>query len=177
MNMKDIRFKQFLLNESTAYLGQKVGAILTALQDINDNLDGMGARQVMRNAEGIVNQIRKVLHSDWNKRDEPVLKALQRSAVAIMKAIDEKDDLNDVLQGSASELEQALSNLGMPINQLGTPEGVEIPKENLRGGPKGNGTGDPIKPPKKQPQPPQPTQQPMPDQAGAATPPPPPGGM
>jgi hypothetical protein len=113
-----VKFKEFILNENKAYLGQKVGDILNALQDLNDNAEGMGTKYLVQSAEGVVNQIRRILHTDWSKQEEIGLKRLQKVAVAIMKAIEEKDDLEHILQSSQKELENMMGDLDVPINKL-----------------------------------------------------------
>lgn len=68
-----MRFKQFLLNENKAYLGQKVGDILTAVKEINDDSKTMGSRDLVRFSERVVNQIRRILHSNWSKEEKKFL--------------------------------------------------------------------------------------------------------
>lgn len=113
-----IRFKQFILNESQAYLGQKVGDILTAVQELNDDAPNMGSRDLIRFSERIVNQIRRVLHSNWPREEKKHLAVLQKVGVALMKAIEEKDDLQGVISSSNSMLEKLVSDLGVPIHKL-----------------------------------------------------------
>jgi hypothetical protein len=116
------KFKEFIINENKVYLGQKVGDILNALQDLNDNAKGMGTKYLVRSAEGIVNQIRRILHNQWSKQEEYPLKRLQKVAVAIMKAIEDKDDLEPILVSSAEELQDAMSDMDAPINKLPTAQ-------------------------------------------------------
>lgn len=118
----ELQFKDFLLNENKHYLGERMGDILSALHDLNQNVSAMGTRQQVNNAENISNQIRKILHGNWSKKNDKYLKSLQKVGVAIMRAIEEKDDLVNVLQGSASELEKTLGDMGVPINSLGTKD-------------------------------------------------------
>jgi hypothetical protein len=125
--MKNIRFREFLLTENTNFLGQRVGDVLSALQDLKDNTAGMGKRQATAASESIVNQIRTILHINWNKKDVKSLIHLQKVGVAISKAIEEKDDLDDVLASSIDELQKMTQKLGVPINKLGSPE--EAPNE------------------------------------------------
>ncbi len=53
-----MNFKEFLLNESEDFLAQKVGDILTAVQELVDGGKQVGARQLVRNTEVVVAQIR-----------------------------------------------------------------------------------------------------------------------
>lgn len=136
-----ISFKDYLLNENKAYLGQRIGDILAALQELEQNSKGMGTRQVVANAERAVNQIRRILHGNWSKKEDKYLKKLQTVGVALAKAIEEKDNLLDIIPSAVSELEQLSGNLGTPLHSLGAdtqdaesaptpPEGVGPPAEN-----------------------------------------------
>ena len=153
-----LRFKYFLLNEDTVYLAQRVGDILNALQELEQNSDAMGTRQMVRGAETVVNQIRRILHTAWPKQDEKYLKMLQKVGVGLMKAVDEKDDLPSVISSCSSEIQQIVSKLGEPTNQIATPEGKEAHDED-----KADQTSKEEKPDKQPPQPPQaPGQPPVP---------------
>ena len=128
-------FKWFLLNENSAYLGQKVGDIVNALTDLKDNAKGMGTRHLVKSAEGIVHQIRRILHSNWPKDQDKHLKLLQKVGVAIMKAIEEKDDLESIISSGADELQKLSGKMGMPINDIGVDPNQEKPQEdNPQGG-------------------------------------------
>ena len=81
------KFKQFLINEQSSYLGKRVGDVLTAMQDTQDHLPNLGARHLTKIAEDIVNQIRKILHGSWSPKNQNELKELQKIGVAIMKTI------------------------------------------------------------------------------------------
>lgn len=113
-----MRFKEFLLVEQRAYLGQKVGDILTATQELRDDSKHMGSRDLTRFSEKIVNQIRRILHSQWPREEKKHLMHLQKVGVAIMKAIEEKDDLSTVISSAASELETLSGKLGVPIHKM-----------------------------------------------------------
>ena len=151
-----MRFKEFLLNETSAYLGQKVGDVLTALHELRDDAANMGARDLTQYSQQIVNQIRRILHSSWPKEEKPHLVQLQKAAVAIMAAIDKKSDLPGTISAVASAVEKIVEDLGVPINKLA---GTETPKQ---GGDDGKGTGGPEKAqiqrqaPKEEAPPPQP---------------------
>lgn len=126
-----MKFQDFILNEDKAYLGQRLGDILNALQDLSDNCKGMGTRYLTISSERIVNQIRRVLHTNWPKQEEEILKSLQKIGVGIMKAIEEKDDLETVIHSATQELDQVLNGMNVPINKLATPpdKGEKSPKE------------------------------------------------
>lgn len=159
-----MRFKEFLLNEQQAYLGLKVGDILTAAQELRDDAKNMGSRDLTRFSQRIVNQIRRILHSNWPREEVKHLKVLQRVAVAIMKAIDEKEDLGSTISGAVSALEKLVSNLGVPINKLASSD---EPGDSDK-----TGTSSPEKSDKLSAPPPNPSTI---DNAGPASPPNPPG--
>lgn len=119
MNISKISFQNFLLNENKVYLGVKVGDILTAIQDLQQNSKSMGARQLAANCERIVNQIRRILHSNWSPKEEKHLLQLQKVGVALAKAVEEKDNLIEILPSVTSELEKISGRLGTPLNSLG----------------------------------------------------------
>lgn len=166
----NISFREFILNENKAYLGERLGTLLTALQELQQNSDGMGTRQVVANSERLVNQIRRILHGNWSRREEKYLKHLQIIGVALAKAIDEKDNLMDVIPSVTSELENLLSKMQVPVHSLGSEEQPEeedsegvAPPEEMDPQPK----QQPQAPQDQQQAPPQeqpPQEQPMPQQ-------------
>lgn len=125
----NMNFKDFMINENAAYLGERVGDILTALSELQQNLKGMGKRQTAQTAEGIVNQIRRLLHSSWKKEDIKNLVPLQKIGAAIMRSIEEKDDMETIIASSLDELQKLSEKLGQPLNNLGSPES-ESPQAN-----------------------------------------------
>ena len=161
-------FKYFLLHEDTVYLAQRVGDVLNALQELEQNADALGSRQMTRGVETVVNQIRRILHTAWPKEDEKYLKDLQKVGVGLMKAVEEKDDLPAILSSCSSELQQVMKRLGEPVNQLATPEDKMAHDEESP-----DQTGKSEKPDRKPPEQPEQQQQ----QQGQTVPPPigPPG--
>jgi hypothetical protein len=116
------KFSQFVLNEERSYLGHRVSDVLTSLQDVQDDINDLGSRHLSRLAEGIVNQIRKIIHGRWNPKYKNQLKELQKVAVAIQKAVDEKGDLKQILPAAASTLANLSGKLGVKVNDLKAPE-------------------------------------------------------
>lgn len=159
-----MRFKQFILNENKAYLGQKVGDILTAAQELRDDSKNMGSRDLTRFSERIVNQIRRILHSNWPREEIKHLKVLQKVGVALMKAIEEKEDLPSTISGAAGTLEKLVAKFGTPINNIASQD--ITPEQDKKGISKME------KPDKLSAPPPNPTTI---DNAGPANPPSPPG--
>lgn len=121
-----MRYKEFLLNENQAYLGQKVGDILTSAHDLKDEGKNMGSRDLMKFSEKLVSEIKRVLHSSWPKECTKYLKSLQKVGVGIMKCIDEKGDLYQTILSACAELEKTSKALGVPINKFASPD---IPSE------------------------------------------------
>jgi hypothetical protein len=123
--IKDFEFRDFVLNEQRIYLGQKVGDILTAVHDLHQDGKSMSSRDLIKFSERIVNQIRRILHSQWPREEQSHLKTLQKAAVALMKAIDERNDVHGAVASVAQELEKLTSKLGVPLHRLASPEKSE----------------------------------------------------
>lgn len=115
-------FKIYLLNESKSHLGQKIGDILTALQSLSEDSPHLGSRQLLQASKGIANQIRKTVKDDWPDTETATLRILQKVGIALMKAIDENGDLKDVIPSAVQELQKASSDLGEPVNDLGSQD-------------------------------------------------------
>ena len=113
-----MEFKNFILSENKAYFGQRIGDILNALQDLNDSAENMGARHLVSNSETIVNQMRRIIHTHWPQSEESNLIILQKCGVAIMKAIEEKDDLAPVLKACQQHIEEIIGEQETSINDL-----------------------------------------------------------
>ena len=115
-------FKNFLLNEQKSYLGHKVNDVLTTLQDIQNDIENLGTRHLSRLAENIVNEIRKIIHGQWEVQHHAHLKDLQKIGVALMKAIEEKGDLKETIPAAAQALQDVAGKLGVKVNALDAPE-------------------------------------------------------
>jgi len=137
-----MKFKEFVLSEQKQYLGQKVGDILAAAQELKDESGRMGSRDLSRFSERIVNQIRRVLHSYWSKENQIYLKELQKIAVALIKAVKEKGDLEKTVSGAADALNGLVKKIGSPINKIASPENVD----GIENGTDSKGTSDAVKP-------------------------------
>lgn len=113
-----MRFKEFLINEQQAYLAQKVGDILTAVQELSNDAPAMGARDLVQYTQQVVNQIRPILHSSWPREEKRHLLTLQKVACNLAKAMKDKGDLPGKISGSAAALEKLVADLGVPINKI-----------------------------------------------------------
>jgi hypothetical protein len=155
-------FKDFILFENSAYFSERIGDLLNAVQDLVDNGSSMGTRQLVKKSEGIVNQIRRILHTNWPKKEENNLEKLQDVGCAISRAIEEKDDLINILTSVKSSLEELSTDLGQPVQRS---EKEQKPEET------GLEPSQPENPPEKQPSS-QPQQSSVPPPGGQM-----PGGM
>jgi len=126
MNKYVMEFKKFILNENKAYLGEKIGDILSALHNLKEVSPNLGSKQISSMAYTIVNQIRRILHSDWTG-DKKSLKKLQKIGTSIMKSIEEKQDLLETIESATQEMEKLSADLGIPVNSVATPQ--EAPPE------------------------------------------------
>jgi hypothetical protein len=122
-----MEFKNYLLTERRDYFASRIGDILTAVHELITAGKQVGARQLVKHTEGIANQIRKVLHTNWPKTHYKHLRRLQKCGVAIMKCIEEKGDLQEILQSVRHELEKLSEKIGLPINDLGVTNKEEKP--------------------------------------------------
>ena len=120
-----MRFKEFILQEQTNYLSEKVGEVLTDAQRLRDEAINMGSRDLTRFSERIVKKIRNILHSSWPDSAKKHLKQLSKIGVNIMFAIDSSrkttspKDLPSIISAVTSNLEKLVSDMGTPINKLG----------------------------------------------------------
>lgn len=117
-----MEFRKFILTEADDYFSQRVSDILNALQDLNDSAGDMGTRHLVANAQTIVNQMRRIVHTHWSQKQDHGLKTLQKCAVAIMKAIEEKDDLPGVLKACQSHMEYLSGKQEKPSNSIASED-------------------------------------------------------
>jgi len=122
-------FKDFLISENKYYLAQKAGDLLTAVQSLGEDAPNLGNKALIRAAQGIINQIRRIVHSRWDDEDLKYLKVLQKIGVALCKSIDEKEDMAEVIASVQSELEEMLNKMEVPINSVGSEEEAEEGQE------------------------------------------------
>lgn len=115
------QFKMYLITEEKVYLGTKIGDILTAIQQLNGDAPNMGKRHLIRLVKNIVRQIRRVLHSSWTFEEENYLKVLQKVGVAMMKGLDDNEDLPTLIQSCMDEMQKLSDKLDEPVNNLASP--------------------------------------------------------
>jgi hypothetical protein len=118
-----MKFAEYLF-EGQNYLGDQISDILSAVQELQNDMGGMGTRQIADISEDIVNQLRKILHGHWTPQQMPIIKELQKVAVALMKSIDDKDDLKTIIPTISQTLADTASKLGVKSNKIeSVPEG------------------------------------------------------
>jgi hypothetical protein len=123
-----MKFKQYILSEQKEYFADKVNNILTGIHELLKSEKQMSAKHMLRNAESVANQIRRVLHASWSRSEHKYLKTLQKCGCALMKTIEDKGDLTDTFNSVRTELENMTHKLGVPTNKLGSTE-QQAPKQ------------------------------------------------
>lgn len=129
-------------------------------------MPNMGSRHLTRTAEEIVNQIRKILHSSWKPTQIKHLKELQKIGVALMRTIEDKGDLKEIVPAAAQALQALSGKLGVKVNNLDAPE--EMGASDIK-----MSDFQQTQPPPQQPQPGQPQGQQPPGQQQTGSAPPP----
>lgn len=124
------RFKKFLLTEEKLTFGKRVNNVLSDLKSIQEDMDNLGTRHLASLVEDVVNQIRGILHSHWESNYFHFLKDLQKIGVALLKTIEEKGDLRDVIPTAVQALEEVASKIKTRMNDLSVP-GEEVSVEDL----------------------------------------------
>lgn len=122
-------FKEFILNESKQFFATQCGDILNAIQNLEEEANYIGTRNLVRYSQNIANNIRNIIHSHWTDDLSDHLKQLQAIGVAILKSIEESSELFEAIKSSRAALEDLVKKLGMPINNVGIPEKESQSKE------------------------------------------------
>jgi hypothetical protein len=134
MDHKQIRelldLKGFLLNEEQIYLGQRVGDILAAIQELQEDAPNMGKRHLMRVIKNIVGQIRRILHGSWSFEDEAYLKELQKIGVVLMRGLDNNEELPSLVASATAAMQELSNKIDQPVNKLGAAATKEKSQED-----------------------------------------------
>lgn len=130
MSLSRIYFKDFLLNETKYYLAERIGAILSAIQDLLQNFEGIGKRQLIFNCENIISQIRSILQDKWSEKEKNYLLEIQKAGVALAKCLNEKGEMREVLQSVNDIFSKISEKLGVPVNSIGNEDEEDTPKES-----------------------------------------------
>ena len=116
-------FKQHLLKEETNYLGDRVADILNSVHQLKDDYAQLGIRQTVRISTNIANQIRKIINDEWGESNSSILTSLQKCGISLLKGAETKTDLKDTVDNVAIELENCMTKLNVPINNIADPDG------------------------------------------------------
>lgn len=114
-----INFKNFLIRESNNIediFYAKLGNIINSLHDLDKNKDQTSLRDLFDDSIVIVNEIRRILHSNWGRGYLKELKSLQKCGVAIMNAVEKKGDIKSTISSCLSEIQNLTGE--HPINEL-----------------------------------------------------------
>lgn len=122
-------FKEFFFLESKQFFATQCGDILNAIQNLEEESEYIGTRNLVKYSQNIANNIRNLIHSHWTEDLEDHLKTLQKTGVAILKAIEESSDLLEIIKSTRAVLEELVKKLGMPINDTGVPMKEQPSKE------------------------------------------------
>jgi len=122
-------FKEFFFLESKQFFATQCGDILNAIQNLEEESEYIGTRNLVKYSQNIANNIRNLIHSHWKEDLEDHLKTLQKTGVAILKAIEESSDLLEIIKSTRAVLEELVKKLGMPINDTGVPIKEQPSKE------------------------------------------------
>lgn len=114
-------FKQFLLLENEQFLAVQMNNVLQDLQDLQDEIENIGTKNLVKTSQLIANNIRNIIKSHWEISTNKPLVSLQKCGVAILKAIQEKSDLKDVFPSLIEEIQKAISQMKEPVNRIANP--------------------------------------------------------
>jgi hypothetical protein len=130
--MTDFNFREFVLNENKVYLAKEIGDVLNSAQELSDEVNKIGTRNLTRYSQIIVNKSRGILQGHWGNENRKFLKTLQKCAVALAKSIDENDNIEEVLKSTIEALQKVVGKMGVPINAFQItqkPAEIETPKD------------------------------------------------
>jgi hypothetical protein len=114
-------FKNYLILENEQFLAVQIKNILEDLQNLQDEIESIGTRNLVRTSTVIANNIRNIVKSHWEISDKKALFSLQKCGVAILKSIEEKSDLKEIMPELVKETEAALVYLKEPVNKIASP--------------------------------------------------------
>lgn len=130
--MTDFNFRTYVLNENKVYLAKEIGDILNSSQELADEVNKIGTRNLVRYGQIIVNKARGILQGHWGNENRKFLKSLQKCAVALAKSIDENDNIEEVLKSTIDTLQKVITKMGVPVNAFQItekPPETEKPKD------------------------------------------------
>lgn len=119
--MNNIGFKQFLIIENEQFLALQTNDILEDLKNLKDEIENIGTKNLVKTSQLIANNIRNIIKSHWEISTDKPLLSLQKCGVAILKAIQEKSDLKDIIPACIEEIEKTISQMKEPVNRIASP--------------------------------------------------------
>ncbi len=131
-NMTNFNFRTYVLNENKVYLAKEIGDVLNSSQELADEVNKIGTRNLVRYSQIIVNKCRGILQGHWGNENRKFLKSLQKCAIALAKSIDENDNIENVLKSTIAALQQVVDKMGVPVNAFQItkkPAEMEKPKD------------------------------------------------
>lgn len=114
--MTNFNFRTYVLNENKVYLAKEIGDVLNSSQELADEVNKIGTRNLVRYSQIIVNKCRGILQGHWGNENRKFLKSLQKCAIALAKSIDENDNIENVLKSTIAVLQQVVNKMGVPVN-------------------------------------------------------------
>mgnify|MGYP006288479705 FL=1 len=130
--MTNFNFRTFVMNENKVYLAKEIGDVLNSAQELSDEVNKIGTRNLVRYGQIIVNKARGILQGHWGNENKKFLIQLQKCAVALAKSIDENDNIEDILKSTIDALQQVVNKMGVPVNAFQVtqkPPETEKPKD------------------------------------------------
>lgn len=130
-----MNFKQYLLMENEEDFANKVGKIYNSLNDLSKVADDKGVR-LGDLANGIVGDIKIVLTGISPPKMKGLVEKMQAIAIMIKKSMDgkEKDkeakSLPEAIRIALADMEKIKSQMGLPINDLGSPNDTVPAKDD-----------------------------------------------
>lgn len=131
-----MNFKQFILMENEEDFANKVGNIYNSLSDLSKVADDKGVR-LGDLANGIVGEIKVILNGITPPKMRGLVEKMQAIAIMIKKSMDgkEKDQeakpLPEAIKIALSDMEKIKNQMGLPINDLGSPNDVASAKDDV----------------------------------------------
>ena len=122
-------FKNYLILENEQFLAVQINNVLEDLQNLQDEIESIGTRNLVRTATIIANNIRNIIKSPWEISDKKALFSLQKCGVAVLKSIEEKSDLKELIPELVNEIQTALGYLKEPVNKIASPSAKTAKEE------------------------------------------------
>lgn len=134
-----MRFKDFLLNEDRTSLAERIGDILSALQELAPVAEKK-TQASLSAAKSIVAQIRNIVRNTDPKDNKEVMDKMVDTGVMLSKSVDGTGDktLPEAANTAISDLKKVVAKLGAPINTIASGEAPK-PEEDSQ-------TSKPVKP-------------------------------